>query len=193
MEPGFVSSETVSWKALREAEKLEDNNYISQLIEFISTEKNKEKRNAANFILGHLAKKTGGVAALNFLIARVEIEKDKYIISSLLDGIADIEKPAGVDLMPLFNAAKSDKWLIRHSAINSLNHTSDPAAEAALIDILEHSTDPYDVIYTNAVLNNIGTPKSIPFLEKHLNSRKRDVKQSAQAAIDAINKRTPSV
>ena len=62
-------------------------------------------------------------------------------------------------------------------------------AETALIEILNDSDDPYDLVYTNATINAIGTPRAIPFLEKHLKSRKRDVKDSAKYAIEEIKKR----
>ena len=189
MEAGYDSSKTVSWKALREAEKVDNAAFIPQLISFIDNEKDKKKRNKAYFLLGHIAKNTSDLKALVYLISRVNKETDKYIISSLLDRIADINKPIGTDLQPLIQAIKSDKWLIRHSAIQSLNNSFDSVAETALIEILDSSDDPYNLIYANATLNRIGTPKAIPYLEKHLKSRKKDVKDSAIYAIEEIKNR----
>jgi HEAT repeat protein len=191
--PGYNSSNTVSWNALREAEKLENKDLISDLIKFLDTEKNKNKRDKAYFILGCLAKNTNEHSALNYLINRVSKETDKYIVASMLDRIANIKKPLGTDLQPLINAIKSDKWLIRHSAIQSLNNTTDAVAEESLIEILDNSEDPFDLTYANATLNRIGTPKAIPILEKHLKSRKRDVRESAKFAIEEIKKRYPSL
>ena len=188
-EAGYDSSKTISWKALREAENVENTEYIPQLITFIDNEKDKKKRSSSYFLLGHIAKNTSDSKALDYLIYRIQKETDKYIISSLLDRIAAIKKPIGTDLQPLIQATKSDKWLIRHSAIHSLKNSSDSLAETALIEILNDSDDPYDLIYTNTVINNIGTPRAIPFLEKHLKSRKRDVKDSAKYAIEEIKKR----
>src|SRR5690606_12269792 len=93
------------------------------------------------------------------------------------------------DLQPLIQATKSDKWLIRYSAIQSLNYTTDPIAETTLIEILDSTEDPYNLTYSNATLNKIGTLRAIPHLEKHLKSRKRDVKDSAKYAIEEILKR----
>lgn len=39
METGYDSSKTISWKALREAEKVENIDFIPQLISFINNEK----------------------------------------------------------------------------------------------------------------------------------------------------------
>lgn len=189
MEAGYDSSQTKSWKALREAEKVDNAAFIPQLISFIDNEKDKKKRNKAYFLLGHIAKNTNDLKALVYLISRVNKETDKYIISSLLDRIANINKPIGTDLQPLIQAIKSDKWLIRHSAIQSLNNSFDSVAETALIEILDNSDDPYNLTYANATLNRIGTPNAIPYLEKHLKSRKKDVKDSAKYAIDEIKKR----
>lgn len=188
-ESGYDSSKTISWKALREAEHIENTAYIPQLITFIDNEKDKKKRDSSYFLLGHIAKNTNDLKALEYLIYRIQKETDKYIIASLLDRIANIKKPIGTDLQPLIQATKSDKWLIRHSAIQSLKNALDSIAETALIEILNDSDDPYDLIYTNATINTIGTLRAIPFLEKHLKSRKRDVKNSAKYAIEEIKKR----
>lgn len=51
------------------------------------------------------------------------------------------------------------------------------------------SSDAYDITYANAALNRIGTARAIPAIEKHLKSRKRDVKMSAKLAIEEISKR----
>lgn len=189
MEAGYQSSDTISWKAHREAESLKDAAFIPLLISFLDKEKDKKKRDKAYFALGHLAKNTNDITALNFLIKQVEKEKDKYIISSLLDRIAALNKPAGTDLHPLLQALKSDKWLIRHSAIQALNNSSDAVAESTLIELIDTSGDSHDITYSNSVLNKIGTLKAIPSLEKHANSRKRDVKASAKYAIEEILKR----
>lgn len=189
MEPGYKSSETVSWKALREAENLDNIDFVPQLIDFIEKEKNRKNRDRAYFILGHLAKNTIDYSATQFLIQRVDKETDKYILASLLDRIANLEKQHGTDLEPIFKATKNNKWLVRYSAIQALKNTNDGNAEKTLIDILDQSKDPNDLTYSNSTLNRIGTSKAIPHIEKHLSSRKRDVKTSAKLAIEEIRKR----
>lgn len=189
MESGYNSSDTISWKALREAEKIDNENYIPELTEFIDSEKDKKKRDKAFFLLGHMAKNTNDSKATEYLIKRVEKETDTYIVSSLLDRISNLKKPNGIDLQPLINAIENNKWQIRQSAIQSLKNAENSIAEKALIEILSVSEDQYDLIYANATLNNMGTERAIPFLEKHLNSRKRDVKTSAKFAIESIKKR----
>jgi HEAT repeat protein len=189
MKVGFKSEDTISWKATREAEKLIIPEYIDQLASFLEIEKDKKKRRQACFILGHLAKNTGNEEIVIFLINRIEKESDKYILSALLEIISMFNKPKGTNLIPILNAIKSDKWLIRHSAIQALKFSKDDIAENALIEILESSDDPYNLTYANSTLYNIGTIRAIPSLEKHLKSRKRDVRDSARYAIEEIKKR----
>jgi hypothetical protein len=189
MEDGFESSKTISWKALREAEKLTEEHFVPQLIQFIETEKNKKKRREAYFILGHITKNTGNLIAPEFLISRIDKESDKYIISSLLDRISAIQKPGELSLLPIIAATKSEKWLIRYSAIKALKLSNNEMAEERLIEIIATSEDAYDLSCANSTLYSIGTPKALPYLEKHLQSRKRDVKASAKNAIEEINKR----
>jgi len=78
---------------------------------------------------------------------------------------------------------------VRHSAIQSLKRCTSAEAEDRLLEILATTSDPYDVIYCHATLNQIGTHKALPALTQNLKSRKRDVKISAQAAIEAIKAR----
>ena len=192
MEPGYQGSKTISWKAFREAERLDNTDFTSQLIEFIEKEKDKKRRDKAYFILGHIGKNTNDNSAVQFLIQRIDKETDKYIVGSLLDRIAALHKPPGTDLKPIINATKDKKWLIRHGAIRAFKSSNDEIAEQTLIDVLDKSEDQYDLTYSNSILNTIGTPKAIPHIEKHLSSRKRDVKLSAKFAIEEIKKRNGS-
>jgi HEAT repeat protein len=107
----------------------------------------------------------------------------------LFDALGDVRKPRNLDLTPVFRLLQDDRWLVRHSAIRALRHADSPEAEDQLIEVLNTTGDPYDVVYCQATLNEIGTAKSIPHLQKNLDSRKRDVKSSARYAIEAIESR----
>jgi HEAT repeat protein len=78
---------------------------------------------------------------------------------------------------------------VRHSAIQALNHTQAAEAEQQIIHLLKTTSDPQDMVYCHATLNEIGSVKSIPHLQKNIDSRKRDVKESARLAIEAIEAR----
>ena len=63
-------------------------------------------------------------------------------------------------------------------------------AEDQPLELLNATNDPSNVVYCHAKLNEIGSAKSIPHLQKNLSSRKRDVKLSARLAIEAVEART---
>lgn len=186
----YISSNTVSWKAMREAEIANNEEYIPQLIEFADNEKSKEKRDRAYFLLGHIAKNSQNKNATRYLINRIDKENDKYIISSLLQRIADLEKPLDIDISQVINAVKSPKWLIRHSAIQALKHTKSDLSETTLIQIILNSTDEYDLYYAVTSLATSGSRKSIPFLIKLLSHKKQYVSGGALNTILLISEKT---
>lgn len=187
--PGYKSADSVSWKALREAENLTDPAHIPGLQDFIRQETEKRRRRSGYFALGKLAKNTGDPGALVFLIGRITQEKDKYVLSSLLLLIADLKKPLSMDITPILAAVQRKETQIRHSAMQALRCAVDPAAEACLIDILNTSADTYDILYAGSTLAHIGTTKALPALEKFRSSRKKDIKQVVTSAMDAIAQR----
>ncbi len=176
------------WKVLCEAGNVYDEHFISTLIEYAKNSKYKAKRKNVYFILGHIAKNTNSDQPTNFLIQRIETEKSKYDISTLLSIIKDLNKPSTVDIQPIINATKSDKWLIRHSAIEALENTNNYLVEDRLLEIINESNDEYDLWYANKTLRNAGTRKSVPSLSKLLDHKKKDVSCTALRAILNISK-----
>lgn len=189
MAAGFVGSKTISWIATREAEKLTEEKYIGQLIEFIEKEKNKKKRDKAYFIVSKIAMNINNLDTVKFLIYRMEKETDKYLLMSMLDRIADLNKPKGTDLTNIINATENEKWQIRHSAIGALKKTNDELAEKHLLNLLNKTQDKFDIIYCISTLSCIGTENAIPYLEKHLTSRTKDIKIGADNTIKEIRNR----
>jgi len=183
------SAESVSWHALREAEQLSDPTMIDELSEYVKRESDKQKRGAAYFIIGKLGLKCRSIDCARTLISASQREKDKYILASLLDRLANIQKPREVDLSPVFPLLKDTRWLVRYSAIGALRNSASPECESEIIAILDSSSDPDDIIYCNATLNSIGSIGAIPHIEKHMTSRKRDIKISGKLAIEAIMER----
>lgn len=186
---GFVSSKTISWIATREAEKLSQEEYVTQLIDFIENEKNKKKRDKAYFVLSKIAMNLDNLDAAKFLISRIDKETDKYILMSILDRIADLKKPKGTNLTNILKATENEKWQIRYSAIGALKNVNDEKAENHLLSILNNTEDKFNIIYCISTLSYIGTENAIPLLEKHLESRTRDIKIGADNAIKEIRNR----
>jgi HEAT repeat protein len=183
------SSQSVSWAAHREAEAITDVSIVTELSIFLSGEVPKEQRKAAYFILGNVGKNIQNHECVNVLISLINKEKDKYALATLLDVLADIRIPKETDLSPAYQLLGDNRWLVRHSAIGALRNTESPEAEAHVLAHLEVAEDPHDIVYCHATLNRIGTNQAIPFLERGLKSRKRDVKVSAEQAILAIQQR----
>lgn len=190
--PCLNSEDSISWKAHREAETLADPSMVEELAQYLRHESSKERRTQAYFILGKLGKKVRGRDCVAILLSHLSTETNKYVLSVLLDALADVHKPRDIDLYQVFRLLEDDRWLVRHSAIQALRDTESHEVEDQLLRLLERTSDPYDMTYCQAVLNEIGSAKAIPFLEKNLKSRKRDVKMSAESAIQAIRTRDGS-
>lgn len=180
------SKDSISWNAHRDAEKLTNVEYIPLLIFYIQNEKSQDHIKSAYFALGKLAKNTDSAEALIFLVSRVSNETNKYVLSSLLDLIADLKKPASININPIISTIQDKRWQVRQAGIRALNYCKNHEAEMALIGILKDSTETLDLLYTCATLRNIGSAQSIPFLERFITSRNQDLKTTANAAIENI-------
>lgn len=131
-------------------------------------------------------------AHCQFLIDRLEAERDKNVLHTMLSGICRLRLPSDICIAPIAACSKSEKWLIRHSAIQALA-TSDTEASREAVRYWVRQADEkrykYELIYGNAALGCIGTPDDIALLERHIHSRVRDVRDSAMYAVDSIRQR----
>ena len=189
------SSHSISFKAHREAEQIADITLLPILQEIIlgnSKPKGKKIRNSAYFIMGKLLKTQFDLLSCEFFIHQLEEENDKYILSGMLDRLADLNIPESMDISPVVLLSKSEKWLIRHSAINALGACGSEESKAALAYYLQQDDEKtyrYEITYANAALGRIGNETDISLLEKHADSRLKDVRNSAMFAINAIMER----
>lgn len=186
------SDNSISWQAHREAELLADKTLIDELDAYLDQKPEREQRSAAYFIIGKIGTNCLSEECASRLIGYSSRESDKHALARILELLADIPKPESVDVGPLFYLLKDKRWRVRYSAIQSLKHCQNAEAEDRLLEILATTSDPYDATYCHATLNQIGTRKTLPALAQNLKSRKRDVKASAQAAIEAIEVREAS-
>ncbi len=202
-----VSSDTISWKALREAETLDNPALFPLLLEIIAEHKGKAKkqrevRDAAYFILGRLLEKSFDETAALFFIRQLEEEKDKYILHSMLCRIVDWQRnakrtlPVGLDISPILALAKDERNPVRHSAIHALGTCPRTESRELLAYYLTQDDEKqyqYEIYYANIALQSIGEPADIPLLERFLKSRRPDLKITAQYAIEYIKKRNPGL
>ena len=187
------SEESVSWNAYREAERISDETVYPILKKIIEeNHKNKAVRKAAYVIIGYSLRNIFNKEACIFLIQRLGEETDKYVVACILDKLARIHIPEDIDMSLVIKCSQNDKWLIRHSALNALGSSSTHANREALLFFINQEDEKkyeYEIIYANASLGSIGSKEDIPFLEKHVKSRKRDIRDSARFAIDIIKER----
>jgi HEAT repeat protein len=186
------SKDSVRWHAHREAERISDPEVFPLLIKIIEDNQQKKSKNirdAAYFIIGRLLKKSFDRKACCFMIQRIALEDDKEIISNILNRITYLNFPQDIDITPIVECAKSEKWLIRHSALRALGASATEQSRDALKFYLEQDDEKqyrYELVYANVSLGRIGTVSDIPLLEQHLHSRSPDIRNSAEHAIIQI-------
>lgn len=189
------SEKSLSWKAHRKAEMLNDSVLFPMLCDLIQeNEDNKQKELRSNiyFVMGSLLQKKMTAEYCQYLIDRLGIERDKYVLSSILDQIASLRISGEVNMDLVIRCSRDDKWLVRHSAINALRASdSEPCRAAARFWVKQADEKLYknEIIYANASLNEIGVMEDIELLELHTHSGIRDIKDSALNAIEAIKRR----
>jgi len=196
------STDTVRWKALREAETLTDPELFPLLREIITSHEGKAKakrevRNAAYFIYGRLMEQVFLPENAPFYLGRLAVEIDKYVLSSILDRVKDWGRkgrllPPEVDVSPVIALTVDDRWLVRHSAIHALSACPGEASRRACTFYLGQEDEKaykYEIYYANIALQTIGMPEDIPLLERFLKSRRPDLKLTAQYAIQYIRER----
>lgn len=183
------SEDSASWHAYREAEGLADRTMLAELAAFLGSNPPVEQRKAACIMIGRIGRNLQDPDATSILLPLVSREKDKHALASLLGSLAELPKPANLDLQPIYERLGDRRWLVRHAAIRALDKAVATEAEERLLSLVAASSDPGDLIHGHATLGRIGTERSLPQLEQGLQSRKRDVKLSARTAIDAIRER----
>lgn len=198
-----VSSETVSWKALREAETLTDPALFPVLREIIlenegKTKAKRETRSTAYFILGRLMEQSFDGETCAFFLRRLEAETDKYLLHSMLGRVQDwqgkrnILLPPELDSSPVVKLAEDDRWLVRHAAIHALGACPGEGSRAVLRFWLAQEDEKqykYEMWYAAIAMQSVGEPEDIPLLERFLKSRRQDLKLTAKCAIQRIKER----
>lgn len=140
-----------------------------------------------------------------FLVDRLKVEKTKSCIDSLLYYIkylSDIPRTNGpirhryfpdtINMDSIIELAKSEKSQLTDAAIQALKISNTEKCRDALRYWVNQDNEKkyqYEICYANYSLGFIGKPEDIPLLEKHINSRKRDIKFTAVGAITNIKKR----
>jgi HEAT repeat protein len=187
------SAVSVSWHAYREAEQLTDCTMISELAEYLLHEKDKQRRTAAYFILRKLGVYCDDADCARLLVERLGIETDKHVLAAVLEALREVPKAPRLDLAPVFSLLGEPRWLVRHAAIRALKDACSGGAEDAVLELLQRTSDKFDITYCLETLVSIGSPKAIPVIQPFLQSRVRNIKAVAFNAIDEIEWRAEAV
>ncbi len=187
--PRLPSTEWISWKAYREAEKLADEKYVPVLIEFIEKEKVNRVKSRAYYVLAKVAENTGSGEAVRFLVSRFGKEKVKYLSEEILDFLAKLRKPDDVDLSSVIEATGSPVERIRHSAIKALRYSCDPVVEDRLLELVDGAEGEDEAGLAVNVLASSGSEKSIPRLQDLAEHGSKWRSINAETAIIRIRKR----
>jgi len=159
---------------------------VDELAEVAATDKAKPRRAACYFVIGKIGGNVQDSRCARVLLDLLNTERDKHNVASILERVAEISKPSAFDLSSVYVLLEDSRWRVRHAAIQALRNSQGEEVETRLLRHLASTDDPHDQTYCHAVLNHLGTVRSIPLLEANLKSRKRDVKLSAEAALHAI-------
>lgn len=194
--PGLVNAlADPSWFAHRKAEKLRDSQLLPMLREIIETrtgKKDKEIRRNAYFVLGQLLRKDPDPEYCQFLVDCLQRETDKNVLGAMLTYISGLKLPPEVEITPIVECTRHEKWQVRHNGISALqaSHT-EAARETVRYWVRQEDEKQYknELIYAQATLGYIGVEADIALLETHTHSRLRNVKQSALFAIGNIRGR----
>ncbi|OKP99308.1 HEAT repeat domain-containing protein [Paenibacillus sp. P46E] len=191
------SDESISFNAHREAELLIDEDLIPILVEQIRSSGGQEVksfRKAAYFILSELLQIHENDEVLQFLINQLKLESDKYVISSMLDRISELNKPNSIELDQIFQFVHHKVWIIRHSAINALKKTRNPKARKIILKLIlrfkeDIKKNKDSIIYSISTLSDIGIVEDLDLLNELSVNKIRDIRESSNFAIESINKR----
>ena len=198
MTPGsnmLSSSDDPAWFAHRKAEQLEDSSLLLMLREIVeehNKKSEKELRRNAYFVMAKLLVKIENPEYCQFLIESLGRETDRYVLSAMLDSIGWLRLPQEVNIDAIVKCSQDSKWLVRHSAINALRASDTEVSRDAVRHWVRQEDEKkykYELIYAHAALGAIGTESDIALLEKHVNSRIRDVRDTADYAIENIRRR----
>ena len=188
----YNNEDTVSWKAMREAETLADTELLPILKEIIiekAKPKERRLRSEAYFIYGKILKNSFDKDGCRFFINQLTIENDKYILSTILDCLTEIKISEDIDISPIIFHTQNEKWLVRYAAIRTLGSCFTQKSREALSFYLKQCDEKkymYEITYANTAMGKIGTDKDIFLLEQHKDSRIERIKTSARTAIEKI-------
>lgn len=181
----YESHKTVSAKAHNEARELSDATLIPGLFDDIIAERDHNNKRDLYFILKHIAINTKNKEATIFLLERLDAERDRFVLVTMLSGLAELYKPEDLNLAPILKCMESKNWHVRGKAYEAItNSTYD--VEGLLTARLQIAQNNDDLRYLLTALKYVGTEKSIPVTEHYLKHRQAAVVNAATYTLAII-------
>lgn len=177
-----ANKETVAYNAYRKIDEIKDENLLPILFDIVNNELDQNKRDKAYYIISKIALIKSDSKSLNFLLQRLNKEKNKVIIENLLNLISPFEKPNETDLENIFSFLYNKSKTLRYRAIQALKNCNSNECEDKLVYILENSTNHYDLLYTLKSLYSSGSQRSLSKIKEFINHSKQEISSSALGA-----------
>jgi hypothetical protein len=165
----YESDKTVSWAAYEEARQLSNSEYFNELYDIIDTTEDKAKKAHAYFVLGHNAKNTKDLKATRYLIKRLSTEKDKIILVTILDRLAELYKPGEFDTSQIYKLTDSRNGQIRDAAFQALTNNENKVEDFLinkLITTVKKGRHKAITIISNVCWDSKSNPSCRKALEK---------------------------
>jgi hypothetical protein len=160
----------ISGEALEEARGISNIEFSSVLFSAIVSEQDIDIKGRLYFILTNLAVNTKNLEVTSFLVSRLLVEKDKYVLEEILSCLGKLYKPATMDLTPIIKCTESRNGFVRGRAYEALTN-SEYNVEDFLVDKVKITQNNDDIANILHALIYVGTAKSTPIFKKFLKSR----------------------
>ena len=171
---------------------------LPRIRRIIETYPGKARENRENRQYGYLAlvrhlKHFPDPEYMRWHIGQILKETDKYILSSMLDEIANWPYlPPDTEITPLLVCTKSEKWLIYQGAIEALSICDCEEARQAVRPFLQwEPVRKNEPIYGDLgrFFARVGTPEDLPVLEELYARANRNIRVNLEYAISGIKER----
>jgi hypothetical protein len=163
---GRSNTDDISWYAYRRAEKLNSPLEKQELLDRLNSTEDCNRKKHIYFCLAHYCKNTTDNSLFNFLMNRLETEKDNSCRLSILIGIAYMPKESVLNIEPLKKLIKIRNRDLKINSIIALQKTNDKEVEDLLLSIFVDTKDSHTKSMIVHTLETIGTIKSISFLKE---------------------------
>lgn len=165
IDSSYSSSDSISWYAYRQSEKLNSQEDKKELLALLTNENYADFKKYIYCCLSNICSNTNDKDLFNFLIDKVQIEDDEKIKVSILSRLSDVIKDSSYNIAPIKILVAEGTADESHAAIKALSNTNDPEVEDILLDEFKITSTHMKGMICGP-LSTVGTLKSIPILKE---------------------------